>query len=69
MREKPGQFGRGSWVCGVAVAIAAVGGLLARPRADHPSADDRVRRMQVDAEAAGAADWGHLYHMNCHSIP
>ena len=59
MREKPGQFGRGSWVCGVAVAIAAVGGLLARPRADHPSADDRVRRMQVDAEAAGAADWGH----------
>ncbi|MFM8291928.1 MAG: alkaline phosphatase, partial [Planctomycetia bacterium] len=59
MREPQGQFGVGSWAVGVGVTVAAAVGLLARPRAAAERAVDAVRRMQVDAEAAGHAPWGH----------
>jgi alkaline phosphatase len=59
MRDPQGQFGAGSWAVGVGVTVAAAVGLLARPRAAAERAVDAVRRMQVDAEAAGHAPWGH----------
>ncbi len=59
MHGEGGRFGRGSWVVGAAVAAAVGYAILARPRAAAPPAADRVRHMQVAAEAAGHAPWGH----------
>ena len=59
MQPRPGQFGVGSWVVGVAVATAAVVSLLGRPHAAAPPAVDRIRQMQIEAEATGRASWGH----------
>jgi len=53
------QFGRGSWVVGVVVAVAAVYAILARPDVVTKPATDHVRQMQIDAEATGHASWGH----------
>jgi alkaline phosphatase len=59
MNSKQGQFGRGSWILGVALSLAVAYALLARPRAVAEPATDHVRQLQVDAEAAGHAPWGH----------
>ena len=53
------QFGRGSWTAGVVVAVAAAYAILTRPHAVAKPATDPVRQMQIDAEAAGYASWGH----------
>ncbi|MFM8985347.1 MAG: alkaline phosphatase, partial [Planctomycetia bacterium] len=59
MHRPQGQFGVGSWVVGLAVAMVAALGLLVRPRAAARPAVDRIRDMQVAAEASGRAPWGH----------
>jgi len=52
-------FGRGSWTIGVVLGLAVAYAMVSRPRAAAEPATDRVRQMQVDAEAAGHAAWGH----------
>jgi alkaline phosphatase len=59
MHRQQGQFGVGSWAVGLAVATAAALGLLMRPRVVARPAADRIRDMQVAAEASGHAPWGH----------
>ena len=63
MNREPWQFGVASWTLGVVLAVGVTYATLARPRgAAGPTAGpatDRVRQMQVDAEAAGHAAWGH----------
>ena len=41
------------------VAVAAAYAILTRPHAVAKPATDPVRQMQIDAEAAGHAPWGH----------
>ena len=61
MRGPQGQFGVGSWAFGLAVVAATAVGLLLplRRPAARPAAADRIRQMQIAAEAAGHAPWGH----------
>ncbi len=57
MHRKQGLLGLA--VCAVGIAAATACGLLMRPRAAAPPAVDRIRQLQVEAEAAGQASWGH----------
>ena len=59
MQREIGRFGRGSWLLGVATAVAVGYVILARLRAAPAPMVDHVRAMQVAAEAAGQAPWGH----------
>jgi alkaline phosphatase len=63
MKRESGQFGIASWTLGVVLAVGVTYATMARPRvAVVPTADpatDRVHQLQVDAEAAGHAVWGH----------